>query len=755
MSRLRWTCVALLILAAPSACSRESSGSSADDARRRGDELASKGQYSAAAAAYQQVVDANPQDGKARFALAKAQEKAGHATAAMEEAIKAADLMPDDHAAQVNAISWMLKWSRYEDAAERSTALLQKDPNDVEVLLLNGSARARLTDPQKGLWFTEQTWRRGETADAARARMRPRVSREDDAAAEAKFRRAIELAPNQFDVIFGMTSYLWAVGRMDEGGEVLRRSLAISQDDPLANRALGFLAETKGRLAEAEHHLKVANSTGNHESRQALIYFYSRHGRAQDALALLESMTPAKGDDTAELQIAELEVMVDRRKEALARVERVLARVPGDPRALELKAALLLDAGDIANATAAARASIVADPNALGARLALARAIEKSGNREAAFSEYAALWRRDTRNGDVASEMAKLALALGRTDEALQLAGEALRLNPADRDAAITVTSARIRKGDLAAAERTLEPLLPGHGTDANLIVLQAAIQAGRGDTAAARASYLRALQSDRDSLEALTGLFDLESKAGKGAEVRPRISEAAGRHPQDPAYALLSARAARAAGDSKGAETALRTVLDKSPDQTDAARMLVEVLDAQNRREEAKAVLDRTLARQPDSTDLQLALAALLESMGRGPEARTIYEAIVAKDKKAWLAAVRLAGLYADRGENLEVAMDLAESAWRLAPKEPAAADAMGWLYVKRKLYSSSVPYLEDAVKGAPGNAEFHYHLGVAYEAIAEFPKARVALNKALALEPNASWALEARKVLTLMGGG
>jgi hypothetical protein len=67
----------------------------------------------------------------------------------MEEGIKASDLLLEDRDAQVNAIGWMLKWSRYEDAEERAAKVLKDHPDDVEALLLQGSAAARLNRSAK------------------------------------------------------------------------------------------------------------------------------------------------------------------------------------------------------------------------------------------------------------------------------------------------------------------------------------------------------------------------------------------------------------------------------------------------------------------------------------------------------------------------------------------------------------------------------------------------------------------------------
>ncbi len=57
----------------------------------------------------------------------------------------------------------------------------------------------------------------------------------------------------------------------------------------------------------------------------------------------------------------------------------------------------------------------------------------------------------------------------------------------------------------------------------------------GRENDEAARASFLKALQVDRDSLEALAGLVGVEVRAHHLERVRSRVDQAAARHPRDP----------------------------------------------------------------------------------------------------------------------------------------------------------------------------------------------------------------------------
>jgi Flp pilus assembly protein TadD len=154
-----------------------------------------------------------------------------------------------------------------------------------------------------------------------------------------------------------------------------------------------------------------------------------------------------------------------------------------------------------------ARAAVAADPGSAEAHAVLARSLVASGDHEGAFSEFAEAWRRNATDAEVAKELTGLALTLGRDQVALEFARERARLRPNDRDASIALVRAFTRNGDLAGAERTLAPLLAQRPTPPEVLVLLAAIQTARGNSDAARSTYRAALQADRDSLDALSGL--------------------------------------------------------------------------------------------------------------------------------------------------------------------------------------------------------------------------------------------------------
>jgi Flp pilus assembly protein TadD len=117
-------------------------------------------------------------------------------------------------------------------------------------------------------------------------------------------------------------------------------------------------------------------------------------------------------------------------------------------------------------------------------------------------------------------------------------------------------------------------------------------------------------------------------------------------------------------------------------------------------------------------------------------------------------VAANNLAWMLAETGGNLDVALQLAQTATRGLPEHPAVQDTLGWIYYKKGLAALAVSPFQKSVEKDPKNPVYHFHLGLALAGTGDSPNARLALRQALALAPNFDGAAEARQVLASLKG-
>ena len=103
--------------------------------------------------------------------------------------------------------------------------------------------------------------------------------------------------------------------------------------------------------------------------------------------------------------------------------------------------------------------------------------------------------------------------------------------------------------------------------------------------------------------------------------------------------------------------------------------------------------------------------------------------------------------------GENVDVALSLAQTARRVMPNSPNSADTLAWAYYHKGTYAFARDLLEDAVKADPNSAGMQYHLGMVYSKMNDKNSATIHLKKAISLAPDSQPAKDARTALQGLG--
>src|SRR5690606_28609725 len=160
---------------------------------------------------------------------------------------------------------------------------------------------------------------------------------------------------------------------------------------------------------------------------------------------------------------------------------------------------------------------------------------------------------------------------------------------------------------------------------------------------------------------------------------------------------------------------------------------MLADLYARQGRLDEALAEFRGIVSRDRSAIGAQTMVGILLDAQGRRDEAIQTYEATVNAHANAPVAANNLAFIYAERGENLDMALQLATTAKQRLPEDPSVDDTLGWIYYRRGQPRQAIPYLEASAAKQPDAAEVLYHLGMAYAAAGDRSLAHETLTRAL----------------------
>jgi tetratricopeptide (TPR) repeat protein len=271
---------------------------------------------------------------------------------------------------------------------------------------------------------------------------------------------------------------------------------------------------------------------------------------------------------------------------------------------------------------------------------------------------------------------------------------------------------------------------------DPRVQVLEGQLNLARRNLPAAAASFRRVLDQEPAAYDALYGLVQSRLAAGDVKTAVAEASAAAGRAPAEPTAQLIAARTFLAARDFDRAEQTLRQVIQSTPQHLDAYPLLGFVYAAQGRVAEAAHEFDEVVRRQPGDVAALTMAGVLYEGSNRRAEAKARYEKALGINPRSAVAANNLAWMLAEDGENLDVALQHAQTAKAMLPKAPQVSDTLGWLYYKKGLYTAAISELQESVSGAPQVAEYHYRLGLAFAKVGETDKARESLTRALKLD-------------------
>jgi Flp pilus assembly protein TadD len=200
---------------------------------------------------------------------------------------------------------------------------------------------------------------------------------------------------------------------------------------------------------------------------------------------------------------------------------------------------------------------------------------------------------------------------------------------------------------------------------------------------------------------------------------------------------------------------SSLTRAVDLDNKNVGALALLAQLQAARGQPDQAITNYQRAIAVAPTDAGLYVALGSVYESIGNWQQAETTYQKALTIQPDNALAANNLAYLLLEHGGSPNAALSLAETARKGLPKLPNSADTLGWAYYNNGAYSVAAPLFEDAVKNVPNNQTYRYHLGLTYKKLNDSSRAKVELEKAIALNPTSPLADHARRALSELTGG
>ena len=610
--------VTVVIITAAVVWGRRASSLTKEDYVASGDALAADNHHPEAISQYLDALTSDPSYGEARSRLGYAYLNQGLVAKAMVEFVRAADLMPADVAAQLQAVRSLLRARRFDEARARADRILQLEPRNVEALIARAAAVARMADVTHGLFEIQQAIRLHPSDPRVRMMMGTlQGTLRTFIEGEAAFKRAVELSPESIDTPRALAIFYWRYGRLTEAETWLRRTVNLQPTMLDSRQRLASFLVATGRAEEAEEPLRtLVETTRTAAAQLALADYYVLRDQRDHARSLLERLEERDAATVIQvrLRLARIHYLERRTEEAHRAVSEVLARDPNNGDALIVRAQLLLDEGSSTLAIDAAREAIGFHPAAASARLILAEAHLARNDTPQAIKTLNEALGMDPLLLPARLRLSQLHLRRDDLTQALGMAEDAVRDDADSVAARLVRAQAYVAKGELAAAEADLA-LVDQAAPD--IPAAQAArgeLELRRGRPVDARREFSRALAVDPHLFEAIRGQATLEVLERHPDRAIALVDGVLKTVKDDPSLLLLAASVYRMTGGAGKIEATLRRVIELDASNQQAYVALANYYVDQNKLDEAVHQLESLLKLEPDHREARL----LMESLPR-----------------------------------------------------------------------------------------------------------------------------------------
>jgi tetratricopeptide (TPR) repeat protein len=399
-------------------------------------------------------------------------------------------------------------------------------------------------------------------------------------------RTAVRLGPDQARFHAALGEVLAQRQDLDSAVTSFRRARALEPERPEHAYDLGLALRLSGDLDGAESELRAA------------IEREPTHGLARRALGLVLRTNEDVSAAAAEMRAA-------------------VAALPDDAQAHHLLGSLLLGLGMQAEGLEALRRAIELDPALVEARVTLAQALSRAGQREAARLQQDEVQRINAERAALGQAMVLVERATHLLDDgdaqgAVALLRDAVDLSPTLAEAHYRLARALMRPFEAparqllavtpdaaAAIETALLRVVVLDPADARAYVELGRLHVSRGARGPALAALRRASSIAPGLMEAQRALADLAAAHRDWATAIPALEAIVAWHPHDDHAALALARALLHQADWAGAVAAFRHVTRLQPERADAYYGLADAFTGQGHLDDAARAM--TTARRLD----------------------------------------------------------------------------------------------------------------------------------------------------------
>ena len=700
--------------------------------------------WSELAGSLRRIVDLDKKDAKARVQLAKLYLLGGSLDQALQLTNAAVELMPQDASVLALKAAVLFKLKDTDGATREAENALKIDPGN----------------PDANVVLATQKFVKGDTSGALQSLANISDAHKNDLGVmmlklsiydrmgkaqevESLLRQLVSLHPKENAFRTQLIRFYLAHKRPGDAEKELRTFVAANPTDINAELELvNLLSLIKGPAAaqaELVARIKAGGKVFPYQITLAKLEFAQGKTAASTELLTKLGKSSSQNDAlTAKVTLAQLHLARNDVAAAEPLIKEVLEADSANPQALQLRASIRLNRGQVDDAIADLRRALNAQPRSPQLLASLALAYERNGAIELADKSYLEA----TKNSGFAPTFGLNYVAFlerrGLADQVDRILGEIATHNPTNIPVLSALAKSRLAHQDWVGAQKIADAIhrLNKKSNIADQITGAALI--GQKKLNESLALYKDAYNQN-PGVQPMAALVNVYMRAGQADKAQAFLEEALKANPRNAEALVLLGSIHLAKKDQKQAATDFESAIKQQPKNPVGYRALATLYAGQNKPDEAIKVIRDGLQQQPKNFALRLTLAGLLERKQDFDAAIAEYESMLRDQPGSMIVANNLASLLSDHRTD-KASLDKAHSLAVLLKSSPIPQfkDTIGWIDYQQGDYKAAISSLEDAAAKLPNVAMIHYHLGMSYIAAGETTKASEQFKKARALSPN-----------------
>jgi tetratricopeptide (TPR) repeat protein len=739
------------------------SGCSQNPAKKR-DKLIASGQayfskedYSAAAIQFRRAIQIDPTSSAAHYQLGLASLRLHNWADAYRSFTRAGEFDPKNVNAFLQKGELELLTKQWPEATASAESALRANPDFAPVHLLLGriafqrheipSAREHFQRAAELAPSDPSTY--SELADAYAADSLPY--------AERLYNRAIEVDATYYPAYLNLFQLYRRTKDTPKQVETLQRAIQQNPKQVTAYLLLADLYVQQGHKEQLDSvFTDLRSKTGDASfALLAIGNYLSVTGEVQQAEAVLaHAMEKDPKSVDVRKRLIQVKAALQKWDEVSALNAELLRQNPRDPDGRLVAAKLQLFRGDRGQAINSLEQLVRDVPELAPAHLTLGLAYGNEGQLNPAIAEVGECLKRDPEMLIGYLVLSEMHLRQGDAKAAVEDAETLLKRRPGLLAARFARATAEIVLGNLAPAKQELQELLKVQPTNAALHERLAFVDMQQKAFNEAEKHFEEALRIRPDFYPAMANLAEMYRLQGRSDRIVARVNEQISRVPAQSYLYELLATAYLLNKDLDNAEAALHRAIQLEPSSYAAHLKLAEIYASQQKTEAAIAEADSVRRLRPDVVAAHILSGSLYQKAGAVEKSRQAYTEAIERDPGNAVALNNLAWLYCETGGNLDLALSLAQKAKENAPQNPSISDTLGWIQFRKQMYALAAAQFESAVRVAPAQGVYHYHLGLAKMKVGKPAEARSSFKRALELQLPPNDAASAREALSGIGG-